>query len=124
MSNSLQTHGVFSPWNSLGQHTGVGSLSLLQGILPTQGSNTGLPTFQADSLPAEPQGKPTLFVSSPELLRYFTDSSDNKQNIYPFKDHFASTQMNVSTSFPCFVSDLFNHRFSRLCFYGARFIDY
>ena len=38
--------------------TGVGSLSLLQGIFPTQESNPGLPALQADSLPAEPQGKP------------------------------------------------------------------
>ena len=36
-------HGLYSPWNSLGQNTGVGSLSLLQGILPTQGTNPGLP---------------------------------------------------------------------------------
>ena len=34
-----------SPKNSLGQNTGVGSLSLLQGIFPTQGSNPGLPHF-------------------------------------------------------------------------------
>ena len=32
-----------SPWNSPGQNTGVGSLSLLQGIFPTQGLNAGLP---------------------------------------------------------------------------------
>ena len=32
-----------SPWNSPGQNTGVHSLSLLQGIFPTQGSNPGLP---------------------------------------------------------------------------------
>ena len=31
------------PWNSLCQNTGVCSLSLLQGIFPTQGSNPGLP---------------------------------------------------------------------------------
>ena len=31
-----------SPWNSPGQNTGVGSLSLLQGTFPTQGSNPGL----------------------------------------------------------------------------------
>jgi len=31
-----------SPWNSPGQNTGVGSLSLLQGIFPTQGLNPGL----------------------------------------------------------------------------------
>jgi len=34
---------IVSPWNSPGQNTGVGSLSLLQGIFPTQGSNPGLP---------------------------------------------------------------------------------
>ena len=32
-----------SPWNSPSQNTGVGSLSFLQGIFPTQGSNPGLP---------------------------------------------------------------------------------
>ena len=32
-----------SPWNSPGQNTGVGSLSLLQGTFPTQGSSPGLP---------------------------------------------------------------------------------
>ena len=48
---------LYSPWNSPGPNTGVGSLSLLQGIFPTQGSNPGL-SLQMDSLPAEPQGKP------------------------------------------------------------------
>ena len=43
VSDSLWPHGLYSPWNSLGQNTGVGSLSLLQGIFPTQGSNPGLP---------------------------------------------------------------------------------
>ena len=43
MSNSLWPHGLYSPWNSPGQNTGVVSLSLLQGTFPTQGSNQGLP---------------------------------------------------------------------------------
>ena len=43
MSDSLQPHGLHSPWKSPGQNTGEGSLSLLQGIFPTQGSNPGLP---------------------------------------------------------------------------------
>ena len=34
---------IYSPWNSPGQNTRVGSLSLLQGIFPTQVSNPGLP---------------------------------------------------------------------------------
>ena len=36
MCDSLRPHGLYSPWNSPGQNTGVDSLSLLQGILPTQ----------------------------------------------------------------------------------------
>ena len=40
---TLWLHGQYSPWNSPGQNTGVGSLSLLQGIFPTQGSSPGLP---------------------------------------------------------------------------------
>ena len=43
VSDSLWPHGQYSPWNSPGQNTGVGSLSLLQRIFPTQGSNPGLP---------------------------------------------------------------------------------
>ena len=52
VSDSLQPHGL-----SMGQNTGVGSLSLLQRIFPTQGSNPGL-LLAGNSLPAEPQGKP------------------------------------------------------------------
>ena len=43
VSDSLWPHGLYSPWNSPGQNTGLGSLSLLQGIFPTQRSNPGLP---------------------------------------------------------------------------------
>ena len=40
---TLWTHGQYSPWNSPGQNTGGGSLSLLQGIFPAQGLNPALP---------------------------------------------------------------------------------
>ena len=40
VSNSLQPHGLYSPWNYPGQKTGVGSLSLLQR------SNPGLPHWR------------------------------------------------------------------------------
>ena len=43
VSDPLRPQGLYSPWTSPGQNTGVGSLSLLQGIFPTQGSNPGLP---------------------------------------------------------------------------------
>ena len=40
---TLRPHRLYSPWNSPGQNTGVGSLSLLRGIFSSQGSNPGLP---------------------------------------------------------------------------------
>ena len=40
-SDSLQPHGLYSPWNCPGQNIGVGSHYLLQGIFPTQGLNPG-----------------------------------------------------------------------------------
>ena len=43
MSDSLRPHGLYSPWNPPGWNTAVGSLSLPQGIFPTQGLNLGLP---------------------------------------------------------------------------------
>ena len=43
VSDSLLPHGIYSTCNSLGQNTGVGSLSLLQEVSPTQGLNPGLP---------------------------------------------------------------------------------
>ena len=42
LSNSLRPHRLQSPWNSPGQNTGVGSLSLLQRIFSTQELNQNL----------------------------------------------------------------------------------
>ena len=42
VSDSLQPHGLYSPWNSPDQNTEVDSLSLLQGIFSTQELNWGL----------------------------------------------------------------------------------
>ena len=40
VSDSLRPQGLYSPWNSPGQNTGVGGHSLLQGIISTQGLKT------------------------------------------------------------------------------------
>ena len=48
------SNGLYSPWDFPGQNAGVGSLSLLQEIFPTQGLNLDLPHCRWDSLPAEP----------------------------------------------------------------------
>ena len=69
LSDSLQLHGSYSPCISPGQNTGVGSLFLLQGIFPTQGSNPDLPSLRSASLPTElsekhhDQEKPTPMKS-------------------------------------------------------------
>ena len=56
MSSSLWPHGLYSPWNSLGQNTGVGSRSLLRPANP--GIKPRSPVLQVDSLLSEPPGKP------------------------------------------------------------------
>ena len=71
MSDSLWPHGLYSPWDSPGQNTGVGSLSLLQGNLSNPGIETRSPTFQADSLPAELPGK-LFFICKVVLLRNYS----------------------------------------------------
>ena len=48
-----------SPWNSPGQNTGVGSLSLSPGDLPNPGIQPGSPALQEDSLPTELPGRPS-----------------------------------------------------------------
>ena len=59
MSDPLQPHGLYIPWISPGQNTGVDSRSLLPGDLPTPGIEPRSPAWQAaDSLPVEPPGKP------------------------------------------------------------------
>ena len=62
VSDSLRPHGLYSLCNSPGQNTGMGSLSLLQGNLPNPGIKPRSPALQADSLPAEPQGKPQVIL--------------------------------------------------------------
>ena len=58
VSNSLRLLGLYSPWNSPGQNTGVGSLIPSPGDLHSPGIEPRSPALQVDSLPAEPQGKP------------------------------------------------------------------
>ena len=71
VSHSLRPRGLYSPWNSPGQSTGVGCHSLLQGIFLTQRLNwsllhcrwilhqlsyqqgaRSLPTYEAQNIPS------------------------------------------------------------------------
>ena len=60
MSDSLRPRGLYSPWNSLGQITGVSSLSLLQGIFPTQGLNPGLLNWRQILYQLNHKGSPRI----------------------------------------------------------------
>ena len=60
VSDSLRPHGLYSPWNSPGQNTGTGSLSLLQVIFPTQGSNPGLLHCRCFLYQLSHQGRPRI----------------------------------------------------------------
>ena len=56
----------YSPWNSSGQKTGVGSFSFLQGIFLTQGSNPGIPHCKRILYQLNHQGSPRI----PEWVAY------------------------------------------------------
>ena len=83
---------VYSPWNSPGQNTGVGSHSLLQGIFPTQGSNPGLPHFRKILYQLSPR---TLYQGSLRILQWVA---------YPFS---RSSQSRNQTRVSCIASRFF-----------------
>ena len=71
VSDSLQPHGLYSPWNSLGQNTGMDSQ-----IKPRS------PVLQADSLLPESQGKPkNTGVGSLLLLQQIFPTQESNQGL-------------------------------------------
>ena len=56
VSDSLQSHGLYSSRNSPSQNTGVDSISPSPGDLPNPSIEPRSSALQADSSPAEPQG--------------------------------------------------------------------
>ena len=82
VSDSLWPHGLYSLWNSPGQNTGVGSLSLLQGIFPTQESNPGLLHYRRILYQLSPKG-------SPRILEWV---------VYPFSRGFSQSRNKTRVS--------------------------
>ena len=79
---TLLPHGLYIPFNSPGQNTRVGSYSLVQGIFPTQGSNSGLPHCRQILLLAEPPGKPkNTGVGSLYLLQQIFLNQESNQGL-------------------------------------------
>ena len=92
VSNSLQPQGRYSPWKSPGQNTVVGSLSLLQGIFPTQGSNPGLPHSKWILYQLSHKG-------SPRILEW---------GAYPFSSR--SSRPRNQTRVSCIAGEFFTNR--------------
>ena len=77
MSDSLWPQELYSPWNSPGQNTGVGSLSLLQGIFPNPGIE-----------PRSPNIAGGFFTSwaTREAQEYWSGSLSLLQQIFPTQE--------------------------------------
>ena len=58
--NSLRPHELYSPWNCPFQNTGLGSLSLLQRVFPTQESNPDLSHCRQILYQLSHKGSPTM----------------------------------------------------------------
>ena len=90
MSDSLWPHGLYSPWNSPGKSTVVGSLSILQRIFPNQGLNPGLPHCRQILYQLSPK-------ESPRILEWVA---------YPFSSR--SSQPRDQTRVSCIAGRFFN----------------
>ena len=93
--DSLRPHGLYSPWNSPGRNTGVGSLSLLQEIFLTQGSSPGLPRCRWILYQLSHKG-------SPRILEWVA---------YPFSS--GSSQPRNRTRVSCIAGRFFTPRIKR-----------
>ena len=92
MSDSLRPHGLYSPWNSPGQNTGAGSLSLLQGIFPTQKLNPG-------------------FLNCRQILYHLSHKGTSRileWVVYPFSSGFSHPRNRTGVS--CIAGGFFTNR--------------
>ena len=97
MSNSLWPHELqlarlFCPWNYPGQNTGMGSHSFLQGIFPSQGSNSGLPHCRQIPYHLSHQGSwlwnaSVQFSSVTQLCSTFCNPMDRSMPGLPVHHH-------------------------------------
>ena len=93
VSNSLQPYGLYSPGNSPSQNPGVGSLSLLQGIFPTQRSNPGLPHCRQILYQLSYQGSPRML----------------EQVAFPFPSPVGSSRSRNQTRVSCIAGGFFTN---------------
>ena len=110
MSDSLWPHGllIYSPWNSSDQNTGVDSLSLLQGIFPTQGSNPGLQQYRWILYQLSHKGSPRILKWVAHPFSRGTSQLRNRTRVScitgGFFDNWATREALVTKSYPTLLS--------------------
>ena len=104
MGRTLCDPILYSPWDSPGQITAVGSISLLQGVFPTQGSNPGLPHCRRIPYQLSHKGNPRLldwvaypFSSRPSQLGIKLGSPALQADSLPMSMSFSSVQFSSSS---------------------------
>ena len=81
VSDSLRPHGVYSPWNSPGQNTGMGAFPFSTGSSQPRDQPRS-PTLQVDSLLAEPPGKrKNAGVGSLSLLQQIFPTQESNRGL-------------------------------------------
>ena len=105
VSDPLRPHGLYSPWNSPGQNTGVGSLSLPQGIFPIQGLNPGLTHCRQILHQLGHQGSPrNTGVGSLSLLQRIFPTQESNWGLL----HCRQILYQLSYQSPAFLSPVSN----------------
>ena len=111
VSDSLGPQGLYSPWNSPGQNTEVGSHSLFRGTFPTQGSIPGLPHCRWILYQLSHQGSPrVLNLGSLSLLQWIFPTQELNQGLLHcrwilYQPHWKAI-LNYSLSQYCLICSL------------------
>jgi len=113
------THGLYRPWISPGQNTGVGNCSLLQGIFPTQGLNPGLPHCKWILYQLSYKGSPRIleWVAYPSSNRSSWPS--NRTRVCCIAGGFSSRPRN-RTRVCCIAGGFFTNWAIREAFKGSQ----
>ena len=112
VSNSLWPHGLkptrlLCPWDSPGKKTGVGCHDLLQGIVPSQGSNPGGLHFKRILYHLSHQGSPEQSLKSLPSSKYLR----NVVRLYPKEEAFGE-ERNCSQTFKDIINtSITKHQF-------------
>ena len=106
VSNSLHPHGLYSPGILQAR-----KLEDLPGDLPNPWVKLRSPTFQADSLPAEPQGKPNTIVRK---YQFFSAQPSLWSNSHICTVMYPATGKTMALTRWTFVSKLMSLLFNML----------